>query len=127
MIFHHIGIACDDIEKMLGFIKGAYNVVSISEIVYDQKQDANVCMVHIDGGQAIELVSGKQVAKILEKKISLYHVCYEVKNLAETLDKFVKNGSVIISEPKKAALFGNRKVAFVFSPAGIIEFMEKCS
>lgn len=124
MILHHIGIACDDIEKMLVFIKGVYNVISVSEIVYDQKQDANVCMVHIDGGQAIELVSGKQVANILKNKISLYHVCYEVKDLAETLDKFVKNGSMIISRPKEAVLFGNRKVAFVFSPAGITEFIE---
>ena len=58
----------------------------------------------------------------IKKNITYYHVCYEVDNLQEAMTSF-KN-SIVISNPVKAILFDNRKVAFLLTPIGIVELLE---
>jgi methylmalonyl-CoA/ethylmalonyl-CoA epimerase len=124
MKFHHLGIACQDIQETLQFVKNVHNVVNVSDIIYDPLQDASLCMLTIKDGVNIELITGGAVATLLKKRISLYHTCYEVDNITETINHLVQNGAIIISEPKNAVLFNNKKVAFVHTPTGIIELLE---
>ena len=69
----------------------------------------------------IELVSGEMVKDLVKKKITYYHICYEVKNIQKSIDSF-KN-SILISPPKEAILFNNKKVAFLYTPIGLIELL----
>jgi len=121
MQFHHIGIATKDIDKTLDWVCGQFEVVSVSDKVYDKNQDAYLQMIETKSVN-IELVSGNVVRKFIEKNITYYHVCYEVDNLDKSLKEFQQ--SIVISKPTKAILFNNRRVAFIMTPIGIIELLE---
>ena len=118
MKFHHIGICCKNIEKKI-------NSIEKTEIIYDPLQDANLCMLTLEDGTNLELVSGKVVEIFLKKKIDYYHICYEVANIEEELEKICSNGGVQISEVKPAILFNNRRVVFLKVDYGIIELLEE--
>ena len=121
MKFHHIGIATKNIEKTLEWVSEHFQIINISDKVYDANQDAYVQMIEtIDVN--IELVSGNIVEKLIKKNITYYHICYEVDNLQEAMASFKK--SIVISNPTKAILFDNRKVAFLSTPIGIVELLE---
>ena len=45
MKLHHIGIATEDIENLVEYLKQILNIKDISETVYDKNQDANLCML----------------------------------------------------------------------------------
>ncbi len=122
--FHHNGFACRTIEEGIQHVKDLYDVTHISETVFDQHQDASVCLIEANTDIHIELVAGRQVESLLEKGIGLYHVCYEVSGLFLMMEKFIDNGASVISEPKPAPLFDNRLVAFLNTPIGIVELLE---
>lgn len=124
MIIHHIGIACKDIDLEIQRIKKIHDVVSISEIIFDKNQNAYLCLIEIKNSLSIELVSGKQVENLLKKRISYYHLCYETQNIKDEIKRLVNLGGTILSEPKPAILFNNRKVAFLMLSYGIVELLE---
>jgi len=123
--FHHNGFACQNIEEGIQYVKEMYDVTHISPIVFDEYQDASVCLIAANNNIHIELVAGKQVESLLNKGISLYHVCYEVADFFLTLEKFLAQGAVVVSEPKPAPLFNNRLVTFVNTHLGLVELLEK--
>lgn len=125
MKIHHIGIACSDIEEALADFGRFHPIVKCSEVVYDELQKAELCMVYTDTGLDVEFIAGEQVARLVKKGISYYHLCYEVDDLDAVLSESVGKGAVIISEPKPAVLFDGRRVAFVYLPYGLVEFVEK--
>lgn len=125
MKIHHIGIACSDIEEALADFGRYHPIVKRSEVVYDELQKAELCMVYTDTGLDVEFIAGEQVARLVKKGISYYHLCYEVDDLDAALSESVGKGAMIISEPKQAVLFGGRRVAFVYLPYGLVEFVEK--
>lgn len=126
MKFHHIGIATVDIEKTLNKIKKYFEVVEVSEIVYDPKQEANLCMITLNDGIKIELINGKVVQNILKKRQYLYHTCYSVENIEKTIKKLTEEDEAfLVSEPKQAVLFNNKKVAFLMWDLGLIELLEE--
>jgi hypothetical protein len=47
-----------------------------------------------------------------------------VNNISVSIEKLIKSGAKVISEPKEAILFDNAKVAFLASSIGIIELVE---
>ena len=119
MKFHHIGIATVDIEKTLNKIKKYFEVVEVSEIVYDPKQEANLCMITLNDGIKIELINGKVVQNI-------YHTCYSVEDIEKTIKKLTEEDEAfLVSEPKQAVLFNNKKVAFLMWDLGLIELLEE--
>ena len=125
MKIHHIGIACSDIEEALADFSRYHPIVKRSEVVYDELQKAELCMVYTDTGLDVEFIAGEQVARLVKKGISYYHLCYEVDDLDAVLSESVGKGAMIISEPKPAVLFDGRRVAFVYLPYGLVEFVEK--
>lgn len=124
MRFHHIGIACEDIPSALEFAERSFPVINKTEIIFDKKQAVNLCLLTLADGTYIELVSGSTVSRLVEKKQFLYHTCWEVDNLDRAIAKFYENGAMLISTPKKAVLFNDRKVAFLFTDLGIMELLE---
>ena len=121
MKFHHIGIATKDIAKTQQWVQNNFNVKKISEKVYDTNQDAHLQMIETDD-MNIELVSGKVVEKFVKSKVTYYHICYEVKDIDQAIKEF--SGAIVISSPKEAILFNNRKVAFLITPIGLVELLE---
>ena len=124
MKFHHIGIATEDIDKMILNLKKYFDIKEISDIVYDSNQDANLCMITLEDNIKIELISGNVVSNILKKRQYLYHTCYTVKNIESTIKELINDGALLIRESKEAILFDNKKVAFLMWNLGLIELLE---
>jgi len=125
MIFHHIGVACKNIEQSISTIDKIFQIEEISNMVYDEKQKANLCMIKTKNNISIELISGDIVENLLKKGINYYHTCYMVKNIEEKIKELQNSNCVLISNPKEAILFENKKVAFLYTPFGMIELLEE--
>lgn len=125
MKLHHLGIACQSIEETLQNIEKLHGVTEKSEQVFDDKQQAYVQLVTLADGTKLELISGKIVSGLVAKKIGLYHVCYEVEDMKEALERAKANGADIVSMPKPSALFNEHSVAFLMFPYGLVEFLER--
>lgn len=123
--FHHIGIACSNIEKTLSFVRILHTIKCETSIIYDPNQDANLCLLEDENGLKIELVSGAAVHGLIKKGISYYHHCYEVPDIQVAIEEAKTLGCILIRKPLPAVLFDNRKVCFMISPLGVIEFLEK--
>lgn len=124
MRIHHVGVACADIEAGVRELRAIYDVVEVSEIVFDEHQNASVCLIRTNNGLDIELVSGEPIRGLLQKEISYYHLCYEVAEIAREIARLKRQGAVVVAEPKPARLFGGRRVAFLYTGVGLIELLE---
>jgi methylmalonyl-CoA/ethylmalonyl-CoA epimerase len=124
MRFHHVGIACRNIITEIAEIARIHEILERSPIVFDQEQNAELCLLKIAEGLNIELISGKQVETIIKNRLSYYHLCYEVDDINAELARLEKEGAILISPPKPSILFDNREVAFLFVSYGIIEVLS---
>ncbi len=124
MSFHHIGIACKQIEREVARLRRLHQVVSVSEIVFDELQQAYLCMVEVEDGLRLELIAGPVVESYVAKKMSYYHVCYETTQFDEKLAALQEHGALLVSAARPAILFGGRKVAFLQVSYGLIELLE---
>ena len=125
MVFHHIGIACQDINLEIEKLKKIHSISNISDIIFDEYQNVNLCMITLNSGFKIEFVSGETVKKFINNIATPYHVCYECINIDKEIKKISSNGGLLVSGPKPAKLFNNRKVAFLIVSYGLIELLEK--
>nr|VFK17519.1 MAG: hypothetical protein BECKLPF1236B_GA0070989_111810 [Candidatus Kentron sp. LPFa] len=65
LTFHHNGFACQSIEAGIEYVKTIHDVTHVSDIVFDEQQDASVCLIETDNNVQIELVTGNRVASLL--------------------------------------------------------------
>jgi len=121
MKFHHIGIATKSLKTSLEFVKKNFEVLNVSEEIFDEKQDATLQMIETKDLN-IELVTGNVVEKLIKAKTSYYHICYEVKDINEAIKTF--SGAILVSPPTPAILFDNRLVAFLITPLGLVELLN---
>jgi methylmalonyl-CoA/ethylmalonyl-CoA epimerase len=124
MKFHHVGVACRNIEEGVANISKVHQVIKKSQIVFDKEQNAELVLLTLSDGTNIELISGKPVETLLKKNITYYHLCYEVDNIDLEIERLVNEHAFLISPPKPAILFDNRKVAFLNVSYGMIELLS---
>ena len=125
MKFHHVGIACSDIEAETQKIADLHGIVEKSPIVFDKEQNARLILLTLPDGTHLELISGPQVETFLKKRITYYHLCFEVADLAAEIERLVTQDALLISPPKPALLFDNREVAFLEVSYGLIELLSE--
>ena len=131
MKLHHVGIVVENIESGIQRYKSLFGFVPVSEVVDDPIQKVSVVLLsnpELDGAP-IELIApltdDSPVSNILKGNLRLYHLCFLVDNIEETLQNFRNNGAIIISGPVPAELFEGKKIAFVYSPDKyVIELLE---
>jgi methylmalonyl-CoA/ethylmalonyl-CoA epimerase len=125
MIFHHVGIACRDIDEEILNVSRTHEVINTSEIVFDQEQNAYLVMLTLADGTQLELIAGKQVENLVRKNITYYHLCFEVADIQKEIERLTANENAkLISPPKPAILFNNRPVAFLYVSYGLIELLQ---
>ena len=107
---------------------------SITPIVVDPIQEVSVAFLS-DGrpgtGQ-IELVEPvgdeSPVRALAQRGGGLHHVCYEVDDLEEQLDRARRTHAVVVRPPQPAAAFQGRRIAWVMTRSGLlIEYLERDS
>ena len=84
-----------------------------------------MCLVNIESGVPIELISGPPVVNLLKKGLTYYHLGYSVSDIRGQSSQLINTGAIQISDPKPAVLFENRLVAFFYCTYGLIELVEE--
>jgi len=124
MKFHHVGVACRNIDEEIVNISKIHQIIKKSLVVFDKEQNAELVLLTLSDGTNIELISGKPVETLLKKTITYYHLCYEVDDINLEIERLVNEHAFLISPPKPAILFDNRKVAFLNVSYGMIELLS---
>jgi methylmalonyl-CoA/ethylmalonyl-CoA epimerase len=124
MKFHHVGVACRNIDEGIANISKIHQVIKKSQIVFDKEQNSELVLLTLSDGTNMELISGKPVETLLKKNITYYHLCYEVDDIDLEIKRLVNEHAFLISPPKPAILFDNRKVAFLNVSYGMIELLN---
>jgi methylmalonyl-CoA/ethylmalonyl-CoA epimerase len=132
MKLSHIGILVEDIEQGIKNHEALFGYKQLGPIVDDPTQKVRVVLIGASDGDPvkIELISplgdDSPVKNLLEKRQSLYHLCFEVPDIEEAMKNARKNGAVIISKPVEAPLFDKRKICFLFTrDRYVIELVEE--
>lgn len=129
MTLHHYGLATTDINAStdcyinLGFVKK-------SNIITDPIQNVRLQFLQRNDEPLVELVEPinekSPISKILQKNgTTLYHSCYEVEDLLETISVLRKKEFITIVRPVPAVAFYNRLIAFLYHKQfGLIELLQ---
>jgi|SRR5579859_2274313 len=125
MKFHHVGIACRNIEEETQKISAIHGIIKKSPVVFDTAQNAELALLTLSDGTHLELIAGPQVETLLKKGISYYHLCFEVEDIHTEIERLLKTDAILLSPPKPAPLFDNREVAFLHVSYGIIELLSQ--
>ncbi len=121
---HHVGVACRAIEPARSWIHATHEVRADSGVVHDPHQRADLCLLSLTDGAAIELVAGPVVAGVLERGHSYYHLCHEVADLDGCVTALESERCRLVVAPAPAVLFEGRRVAFLLGPTGLVELLE---
>ena len=128
LLFHHIGIACRNIDKTKGFYTAmGYDASPVTD---DGVQHVRVCFLEKEGAPRLELLEpldeNNPVARTLATAgVTPYHMCYEVQDLEDAISKLRRERFLTVSGPVPACAMGNRRIAFMFKKDnGLIELVE---
>lgn len=128
LFFHHIGIACRDIDKSKVFyVDQGYTAAPTT---LDPLQRVKVCFLEKQGAPRLELLEpvgeDSPVARILAASgVTPYHMCYEVENLEDAIARLRARRFLLVNSPVPACALGDRRVAFMFQKdTGLIELVE---
>lgn len=128
MKINHIGYMVGDLAKAIQSFE-ALGYHKVNEIVEDTLRKISICFLE-QGGYCIELVCPKDECAVIYKTYKKmgntpYHICYEVKDLIESVEKLKKQGYILTQPIEPAIAFDGRRVAFLFQKAiGLIELVE---
>jgi methylmalonyl-CoA/ethylmalonyl-CoA epimerase len=125
MKFHHLGIACADIEPVIEQFKLLHpNTMDVSDTVFDEEQNAFLKLIQLPDGTIFEFISGPMVSGLVKRRIELYHSCFETDDFDNQVNVFLSNRALPLSKPKPAILFGGKRVVFFKTLYGIVELLE---
>ena len=131
LVFHHIGIACRDIDKTRVFYLGLG--YTASPVVDDPLQHVRVCFLDKDGAPRLELLEPlddqSPVARTLATAgVSPYHLCYEVADIDVAITALRAQRFLLVNGPVPACAMDDRRIAFLYNKNnGLIELVENPS
>ena len=125
--FDHVGIAVANLEHAVETYVRSLGAVAETETFSDENQQVRLRFLNL-GGMRIELLQPDSerspLNNILKRGIGIYHVCHEVDDLDAELERLKAEGVKVISPPKPAVAFGNRRVAFTMCQGLMVELLE---
>lgn len=127
MKLNHIGIATNNIEKLISeYISLGYKVINR---VYDDIQLADLCLLRMDNSIDIELVStSNPESKVYNLSMNNYskeyHKCYYTDNIREEIEELKSKNYILISDINYAKLL-NGEVCFMYKNSELIELFER--
>jgi methylmalonyl-CoA/ethylmalonyl-CoA epimerase len=126
--FHHIGLACRDMEKETKALKLVGYEVEGPRFT-DPLQKIHGCFL-VGPGPRMELLApldeSSPVVSWLNKDIKMYHQAYEVESIGAALVNLSAQHAVVVSRAKPAIAFGGRKVAFLMFPNNLLIELIEC-
>ncbi len=126
---HHFGLATDNLERSLETLRLlGYRV---GDITLDPVQRVRVAFASRPKEAMIELVCDVDAKGPTHRIVSktgngLYHICYEVDNLEETMMKLRDEKFLLMHAPVPAAACNGKRIAWMYNRyVGLIELLEK--
>jgi methylmalonyl-CoA/ethylmalonyl-CoA epimerase len=126
---HHYGLATDNLEQSIKTLRSlGYNV---GEITIDPVQRVRVAFASRPQEAMIELIcdvdaNGPTHHMISKTGNGLYHICYEVDDLKETVNKLRDEGFLLRHAPVPAVAFTGKRIAWMYNRyIGLVELLEK--
>lgn len=128
--FHHIGVACRNMEKEAEALK-LLGYEMEGETFTDPLQKIHGCFM-AGIGPRVELLAPldetSPIISWLNKDIKMYHQAFEVDSMERALTRLTGQRAVVVSRPKPAIAFEGRKVAFLMLPNRLlVELIESPS
>lgn len=127
LMFHHIGIASDDMEKdykayeILGYTKEG-------ELFTDETQGIKGQFLIAERHPRIELLENLETSHTLDvwlkNSTKMYHLAYYATNFNESINKFVQNRARVITPAKPSVYFGMRICFLMLPNMSMIELIE---
>ena len=131
MKLHHIGIVVKNIQESFGELTKFLDFKESILPIEVKSQKVNVCFlktsdVYIELIEPIDNIS--PVKKFSELGGGFHHLCFEVENIFDELEKMKENGGRVIVKPTKG--FEDRLIAFILlnmknTNCNLIELAEK--
>jgi methylmalonyl-CoA/ethylmalonyl-CoA epimerase len=127
MNFHHIGIACTDLDAeaaslaSLGYTPEAHDFTDPVQGIRGRFM--------VGGGPRLELLVSSGDSRVLtpwlDRGVKMYHLAYEVRSLPEAMDRLIAGRARVVSDPRAAVAFGGRQIAFLALPnMQLVEIIE---
>ena len=111
---HHIGIVVQDINESLGEISNFLSFESTSLPTLVGSQKVNICFLKTNSVY-IELIEpadpDSPIISFVKEGGGFHHLCFEVDDIQQEIDKMVKNGAHLVVAPVKG--FEDRLIAFL--------------
>ena len=111
---HHIGIVVQNINESLGEIANFLSFESTSMPTLIGSQKVNICFLKTNNVY-IELIEPTEenspITNFAKEGGGFHHLCFEVDDIQQEIDKMVKNGAHLVVAPVKG--FENRLIAFL--------------
>ena len=111
---HHIGLVVQNINESLGEIANFLSFESISLPTIIGSQKVNICFLKTNNVY-IELIEPAEenspITNFAKEGGGFHHLCFEVDDIQQEIDKMVKNGAHVVVSPVKG--FDDRLIAFL--------------
>ena len=130
MTVHHVAYLTTNLDRKADEFCRLLGATRLAEPIVDPGQGVRAVFLDL-GGTRLELVEpygdDSPVAARLQKSPGLYHLCFEVDNLDETLRRLeAAEDATVIKPPQPAPAIENRRVAFVVTSGNdLVEFVER--
>ena len=127
---HHIGIVDQNINESLGEISNFLNFESTSLPTIVGSQKVNICFLKTNNVY-IELIEpadpDSPIISFVKEGGGFHHLCFEVDDIQQEIDKMVKKGAHLVVAPVKG--FEDRLIAFLMlnmkkTKCNLIELVE---
>ncbi len=114
MKLHHIGIVVENINESLGEIANFLSFESISLPSLIGSQKVNICFLKTNNVY-VELIEPAEknspITDFAKNGGGFHHLCFEVDNIHQEIEKMIKNGARLVVSPVKG--FEDRLIAFL--------------
>ena len=111
---HHIGIVVQNINESLGEISNFLSFESTSLPTLVGSQKVNICFLKTNSVY-IELIEpadpDSPIISFVKEGGGFHHLCFEVDDIQQEIDKMVKKGARLVVAPDKG--FEDRLIAFL--------------
>ena len=111
---HHIGIVVQNINESLGEISNFLSFESTSLPTLVGSQKVNICFLKTSNVY-IELIEpadpDSPIISFVKEGGGFHHLCFEVDDIQQEIDKMVKKGARLVVAPVKG--FEDRVIAFL--------------
>jgi methylmalonyl-CoA/ethylmalonyl-CoA epimerase len=128
---HHVGVVTRDVEECAALYRALGYEVSAT--FHDPVQKAAIVLCARPGESLVELIAPEDpsspAAGLLKRiRAGAYHLCYEVADLAVSVQGLRALRFGALTEPAPAVAFGGRRVVFLWSAlTGLIELVEQAA